>query len=211
MTKPFEEIANKFKEKTKCNIEVTYANAAQIQTQINTSKEGDLFIAGSADELKAVEKMVSDRKDLVKHIPVLAVKSGNPLQITGINDLTKKDVEVILGDYEATPIGKIAKKALTDASIFEKVNVVATTSTAPELINAILNDQSDAIIVWKENAKNPKIEVVDTKDLDSYIKTIPAASLTCSDNKESLDMFLKFLDSDSAKNIWSNYGYELLN
>lgn len=211
MTKPFEKIAEAFKKETGCDIKVTYANAAQIQTQINTSEEGDLFIAGSSEELKPVKDQVKESVDLVKHIPVLAVKSGNPNEITGINDLTKDGVEVVLGDYEATPIGKIAKKALGDAKIFRKVNVVANTSTAPELTNALTSGECDATIVWKENVKGDNIEIVNTKDLDKYIKTVPAASLKCSENKESLTAFIKFLNGDKAKDIWKSFGYEVLN
>ena len=87
MTKPFQEIADSFKAATGCEMNVTYANAGQIQSQITTSEEGDMFIAGSAEELKPVESYVSESKALVKHIPVLAVQSGNPKNITSLAGL----------------------------------------------------------------------------------------------------------------------------
>ena len=211
MTKPFAEITDAFKAETGCEVQVVYANAAQIQNQIQTTQEGDLFIAGSADELTPVKDMVKESKNLVKHIPVLAVKSGNPLGITGLNDLTKDGVEVVLGDADATPIGKIANKALTDLGILGNVNVIARAATAPEIFNALSTDECNAIIVWKENVKGSTTEVVKTTDLDAYVKTVPAASLTCSANPEALGEFLTFLDSEKAKNIWKSYGYELLN
>lgn len=211
MTKPFQEIADAFQNQTSCKMEVTYANAGQIQTQINTAKEGDLFIAGSADELAPVNDVVTASKDLVKHIPVLAVKSGNPLGITGLADLANENVRVVLGDADSTPIGKIANKALTDAAILEKVNVVARTTTAPEIFNALTMDECDAIIVWKENVTGSAAEVVETSDMEKYIKTVPAASLSYSDDADALSAFLSFLDTDAAKTIWTNYGYEVLN
>lgn len=211
MTKPFGEIADVFKKETGCEMEVVYANAAQSHNQIKTTEEGDLFIAGSADELKPVQDYVTESKDLVKHIPVLAVKSGNPLGILGLNDLTKDGVEVVLGDAEATPIGKIANKALTDLGILDKVDVIARGATAPEIFNALSVDECDAIIVWKENVTGDSAEIVNTTDLDAYVKTIPAASLKNSANPEALSAFLAFLDSDEAKTIWKNYGYEVLN
>ncbi len=211
MTKPFQKIADAFQTETGCKMEVTYANAGQIQTQINTAKAGDLFVAGSADELKPVKDVVSESKDLVKHIPVLAVKSGNPLGITGLADLAKSGVKVVLGDAEATPIGKIADKALTDAGILDKVDVVARTTTAPEIFNALTMDQCDAIIVWKENVSGDKVEAVKTTDLDKYVKTVPAASLSYCADADALKAFLDFLDTDAVKTIWTNYGYETLN
>ncbi|MFZ3130027.1 MAG: molybdate ABC transporter substrate-binding protein [Desulfosporosinus sp.] len=211
MTKPFGEIAKAFKEETGCEMQVVYANAAQTQTQIKTTKEGDLFIAGSADELSPIKDYVAGSKNLVKHIPVLAVKSGNPLSITGLKDLAKNGVNVVLGDAEATPIGKISNKALSDLGILQSVNVVARTATAPEIFTALSMGQCNAIIVWKENASGSDVEIVKTTDLDAYVKTVPAASLNCSKDKATLDAFLAFLDTDKAKSIWKNYGYDVLN
>lgn len=210
MTKPFGEIADQFKAETGCDIQVVYANAAQSQNQIQTTGEGDLFIAGSADELKPVQDKVIESIDLVKHIPVLAVKSGNPLGITGLNDLTGAGVEVVLGDGEATPIGKIANKALTDLGILNNVNVVARAATAPEIANALSVDECNAIIVWKENVP-ANAEIVNTPDLNAYVKTVPAAKLSSSANTEALAAFMTYLDSDPVKTIWENNGYEVLN
>ncbi len=210
MTKPFGEIADQFKSETGCDIQVVYANAAQIQNQIQTTGEGDLFIAGSADELKPVQDKVSESIDLVKHIPVLAVKSGNPLGITGLNDLTGAGVEVVLGDGEATPIGKIANKALTDLGILNNVNVVARAATAPEIANALSVDECNAIIIWKENVP-ANAEIVNTPDLNAYVKTVPAAKLSSSTNTEALTAFMTYLDSDPVKTIWEKNGYEVLN
>ncbi|OFV69312.1 substrate-binding domain-containing protein [Acetobacterium wieringae] len=210
MTKPFGEIADQFKAETGCDIQVVYANAAQSQNQIQTTGEGDLFIAGSADELKPVQDKVIESIDLVKHIPVLAVKSGNPLGITGLNDLTGAGVEVVLGDGEATPIGKIANKALTDLGILNNVNVVARAATAPEIANALSVDECNAIIIWKENVP-ANAEIVNTPNLNAYVKTVPAAKLSSSANTEALAAFMTYLDSDPVKTIWEKNGYEVLN
>ena len=59
MQQPFQEIADAFQGETGCEMNVTYANAAQIQTQIQESQEGDIFIAGSKEELKPVEEFLT--------------------------------------------------------------------------------------------------------------------------------------------------------
>lgn len=210
MKKPFSDIAQAFKAETGCEIEVNFANAAQIQTQINTAKEGDMFIAGSAEELKPVKDFVADSKDLVKHIPVLAVQKGNPKGIKGIEDLAQKEVRLLLGDAESTPIGKIGDKVLKDFKVFDKVNLIARTTTAPAIVTALAADECDAAIVWKENAGD-SVDIVDTTDMDKYVKTVPAATLSCSADKATAEAFKAFLDTDSAKKIWEKYGYEILN
>ncbi len=211
MTKSFSKITDLFKTETGCEVQVVFANAAQSQSQIKTTGEGDLFIAGSEDDLKPIEDYVTESKDLVKHIPVLAVKNGNPMKILDLNDLTKEGVEVVFGDGKAMPLGKIANKALTDLGILSNVNVIARVATAPEIFNALSFDECDAVIVWKENVTGSTSEIVEMTDLDVYVKKIPAAKLKSSENTEALDVFMAFLDADTAKNIWKNYGYEVVN
>jgi len=209
MTKPFQEIADSFKAATGCEMNVTYANAGQIQSQITTSEEGDMFIAGSAEELKPVESYVSESKALVKHIPVLAVQSGNPKNITSLAGLAEEDVSLIIGDIDSTPIGKIAKKALTDAGIFDKVRIEASTATAPQMATASAAGEADAAIIWKENCDAQGVEIVDNSGLEDYIKTIPAASLSCSADHDARQAFLAYLNSGDVQEIWLKYGYEI--
>lgn len=210
MTDPFQEIADAFAEETGCTMNVTFANAAQIQTQISTTEEGDFFIAGSADELSPIESYVETSTDLVKHIPVLAVPADNPKNITGLADLANAE-RVLVGDPESTPIGKIAKNALTKAGIWDSLlssNVLTTTTTAPQIATALANGEGDAGIVWKENAGADGVQIVDTPDLDAFVKTIPAAQLTCAADADAVAAFNEFLQTDTAWDIWAQYGYE---
>lgn len=210
MTDPFQEIADAFEAETGCVMNVTFANAAQIQTQISTTGEGDFFIAGSADELKPVADYVAEQTDLVKHIPVLAVPADNPKNVTDLADLAECD-RVLVGDPESTPIGKIAQNALSKLGIWDQLmaaDVLTTTTTAPQISTALANGEGDAGIVWKENVTDDGAVIVDTGDLDAFVKTIPAAQLTCADDEEAVSAFNEFLQTDAAWDIWANYGYE---
>lgn len=211
MTEPFQKIADAFTEETGCKMDVTFANAAQIQTQINTTKEGDFFIAGSADELQPVSEYVASSVDLVKHIPVLAVPKANPKNIQSLADLTNAD-KILIGDPDSTPIGKIAKNLLTKKGIWDSLNAdgkITTTTTAPQIATALANGQGDAGIVWKENVNSDGVAIVATGDLDGAIKTVPAALLTCSQNADAAASFNDYLSTDAAHKIWTDAGYEL--
>ncbi len=212
MTNPFQEIADAFKAETGCEMNVTFANAAQIQTQIQTTETGDFFIAGSADELKPVESYVDRSEDLVKHIPVIAVPSANPKGIASLADLANCDT-LLIGDPESTPIGKIAQKALTDAGVWEGLQgkgAITTTTTAPQIATALANGEGDAGIVWKENVKADGAVVLDVPDMDKYVKTVPAALLTCVADADAAAAFMDYLDTPAAQDIWEKYGYELV-
>ena len=92
--------------------------------------------------------------------------------------------------------------------IFNSVNIIATTTTAPQIATAIASGEADAGIVWKENCKVEGIEIVNTTDLDKYIKTVPAAVLSFTADQEAADAFMTYLSTEEAKEIWAKYGYE---
>lgn len=209
MKQPFQEIANAFQELTGCEMNVTFANAAQIQTQISEAQEGDFFIAGAAGELKPVADYVEHSVNLVKHIPVLAVAAGNPKNITAITDLASEEIVTVTGDAESTPIGKIAVQIFADFEITDQVNLAATTTTAPQLATLISLGEADAAIIWKENCNVEGVEICELAEMDAYIKTIPAARLYFGSNAEAAEAFLEYLNTEAAQDIWMSYGYEL--
>ena len=211
MKDPFTDISAAFEEQTGCKVEVTYANAAQIQTQIKTTEEGDFFIAGSKEELQPVEGYVDSSTDLVKHVPVLVVPNDNPAQVSSIDDLAKCD-RVLVGDPESTPIGKIANKVLTNAGLWDSMMAdgkITTTTTAPQIATALANGEGQAGIVWKENAGDG-VTVIETPQMQKAVKVIPAAQLTCCSDKDTAKAFNDFLQSDAAREIWTKYGYEVV-
>ena len=151
-----------------------------------------------------------DKLELVKHIPVLVVPKDNPKDIHSLADLEKCDV-VLVGDPESTPIGKIAKKVLTKAELWDKLfdaGVIVTTTTAPQISAAIAQGEGDAGIVWKENVKAEGAVITDAPELDKAVKVIPAATLTCCADTEAAEAFLEFLQTDAAWDVWAEFGYE---
>lgn len=210
MKNPFEKIVEQFERETGCDVQVTYGNAAQIHTQIKTTGEGDFFIAGSDQEVKPVEDFVLSSKDLVEHVPVLAVKNGNPKDIKEPIDLSGGGVKFIMGDPESTPVGKVASKMMEDFELEGKVEVVANTATAPAMVTALEAGEADVGLVWKENIQEAEIEVVDSKEMEAYIKTIPVAVLAGTTDEAAQKSFSTYLDTDGVKDIWSEFGYNVI-
>lgn len=208
LAKPFQHITKAFHVKTGQRIEASYSNAGQSQSQIRLAQEGDIFVAGSVEELKPIQQFVQAQKNIVRHIPVLAVAKGNPHNVQSMNDL--KGLRLVLGDGKATPIGKVGDAALRKSKIQKDVNIVSRATTAPAVAMALKVAECDAIIVWKENVMQDSMDIIDVPELTSMIKTVPAASLTFSKNTALRQEFLQFLDTDTVKNIWKQFGYEVI-
>jgi ABC-type molybdate transport system substrate-binding protein len=115
----------------------------------------------------------------------------------GLDDLTRKGVRVSIGDPKAPAIGRVAKKLLTKAHLWESVqpNIRVYAPTVNQLLIYVALNQVDAAIIWQDlttwaEAKG-KIEVIAIDAKRNIIKTIPTAVCTRTKNHE---LAIKFND-----------------
>ena len=214
LSKPVEELGAAFEKRTGTKVTFTFGGSAQLASQILLTRKGDLFIPGDSAEIAPVEEkgLINKKADLVYHIPALAVPKSNPAGVHGLSDLKLPGVKVALGDPKSCPIGKVADAVLQKNQIYDEVekNVVVKTATASEMVLYLSTGQADAAIIWKENLHNyeDKIKLLQVPELDSYTKTVPAAMLAFSEQKEEAGQFLNFLNSEESKVIWEKWGYQ---
>lgn len=121
LRKPIEEIGAAFQAETGIKVTYTFGGAAQLNNQILLTNQGDVYLPGDIAELKPVREknLVAWEKNVVEHIPVLAVPKGNPAGIHKLADLKRPGVKVALGDPKANPIGKLADQLLQKYGLLE--------------------------------------------------------------------------------------------
>ncbi|QGP93942.1 Putative binding protein [Neomoorella glycerini] len=211
---PVEEIGAAFQAQSGLKLTYTFGGAAQLNNQILLTGQGDVYLPGDIAELKPVKEknLVAWEKNVVYHLPVLAVPKGNPAGIRKLADLARPGVKVALGDPQANPIGKLADQLLQKHGLLENVNknVVVRTPTANELVVYLSTKQADAAVIWEENCQGAKdkLELVPVPELKEYVKTVPVAVLTCSKEKELAQQLAEFFTSSAAYQIWQKWGYK---
>lgn len=107
-----EKIKTEFEKEKGISINLIYAGSGQLLAQLEQSGKGDVFIVGSKPTYDAaVEKsLANDGVPVAHHTPVIVTAKGNPLGITGLNDLTKEGLRLALGEAESNAIGKTSVK-----------------------------------------------------------------------------------------------------
>nr|WP_272508951.1 molybdate ABC transporter substrate-binding protein [Clostridium ganghwense] len=214
LRKPMDEVGKLFEKKYGVEIKYTYGACAQNLNQIQVSKEGDVYIPGSLYYYKVTkEKKLSDyKKDVAYHRPVIAVPKENPKGIKNLEDLSKAEVKIILGD-KSTAVGKVSKKILDKNKLYDKVmkNVTATTATANEIVVDLKMKQGDAAILWEENAIDTEdIKAIQIPEDKNMINTIPVCVLNSSKDKELSKKFVDFVVSSEGKDIFKKYGFKTI-
>lgn len=216
LRKPMDDMGAAFQEKTGIQVTYIYGGSAQLTSQILLTNQGDLCVPGDVAELQPLREkgLVAWEQNVVYHVPVLAVPKGNPVGIQTLADLARPGLRVALGDHQANPIGKLANKVLQKHGLLDAVdkNVVVRTATVNELVVYLTTGQADAAIIWEENYQGvqDKVGLARVPELDDYVKTVPVAVLSCSNNDKAAREFAQFLTSPAGVDIWEKWGYRLV-
>jgi len=213
LSKPMTEIGKAFEKQTGVKVTYNFAGSAQLLSQMELSKEGDVFIPRDVVDMeKAKSKgFVSEYKKVVYHIPVIGVPKGNPAQIGTLADLAKPGVKVIIGDEKACAIGKMALKIFTKNNLWSDVekNVVVRDATLNEVVVHTAMKQGDASIITEDCAINAKdIDYISIPEEQNVIEIVPIGALGFSKETELAQQFVDFVASDAGKAIYKKHGFK---
>jgi molybdate transport system substrate-binding protein len=216
MSNPMREISNNFEKKHNIKITITQGGSEDLYQSLKASKRGDLYLPGSASYRKKhfADGLLKESVDLGYNQAALIVKKGNPKNISSdINNLTRTDIQVVIGSHESGSIGKESKKILEKQKIYNDVlnNVVYLTSDSRTLNHALKKGDADVIINWKATAffDNNKSQV-DAIALDPKIakpKKLVLNKLSFSKHPQKVSEFMQYAASSEGNSIFKKYGF----
>ncbi len=217
MIRPMSEIASIIEEKENCEITITKGGSGNLLKSILHNKEGDLYLHGSDKYYKIIEKnhkgLIREKIFVGHNKASIFVKKGNPLQIdSDLNNLTNKNLGVIIGNPDSGSIGKETKKILEEAGIFGEVinNAMKLTTDSKDLLKGIIDENADVVINWYATSTwddNPsKIDVIEIDKKLAQEKDLILGLLRFSKHPEIARKFMKLAHSQTGKDIFKKYG-----
>ncbi len=211
MREPMVEIADLFLEEEGVEIKYSFGGSAQLLTQIELYKTGDLYMPGARSDIdSAIEKGYVDKTaEVVYHVPCIVTPRGNPAGIEALEDLAEPGVRVALGDPAGPAIGRSSKSMLERLGIWEEVvdNRVVSTGTVNELLVYISMGQADAAIVWEDLVDPETMETVEIPLEMNGVKVVSIGTLIFSEDEERAEEFMNFVASEEGKAVFSDHGF----
>ena len=210
LTEAFTEMGTAFKVgNPDANVTFNFAGSGDLVTQITQGAPADIFV--SADD-KNMTKMtdagenVGDPVSIAKNTMEIIVEKGNPKGITGVADLARSDLIVVLC-AETVPCGSSAAAVLKNAgvtaspkSLEDKVKGVVTKVSAGE---------ADAGIVYVTdvNAAKGSADGVEIPADINVINNYPMVLTKEATNPTAAQAFADFVASDAGQAILAKYGF----
>jgi len=189
-------------------VELTFGGSSRLATSIVEGVPADVF--ASADEAnlqKVVDEGLAGGTATVfaTNVMQIVVGEGNPLGITGLEDLTGADVVLSLckGDV---PCGKYADQAFEHAGL--EVPPAGEEDSVKGVLTKVMLGEADAGLVYVTDVLAATgVEGVDLAASQMVRATYPAAVLTDAPNPAAAAAFVAFLTGDEAQVILETYGF----
>lgn len=219
LTEAFTDMEKEF-ETQNPNIDIVYnfAGSGTLRTQIEAAPEtADVFASAAQDQMDMLASkgfIYNDtREDFAGNSLVMITPKGNTHGLTGVQDLTKTEVEKIsIGNPDTVPAGKYAKEALTNAGLWD--SVLSKTLLAENVKQALVyveTGEAEAGFVFStdaSSAKNDSIEVITSVPVTTPI-TYPIAIVSDTQHKEDSQLFIDFVSGEKGKSILEQYGFTI--
>lgn len=195
-------------------VEGSYDSSGKLKTQIEEGMDADVFMSAAVqqmDDLKE-EKLIDEDSivNLLENEIVLIQALDQSAEIKTFEDIVNANV-IAVGDPESVPAGQYAKEALTSLGLWDEVEEKASLGTnVTEVLNWVAEGSADAGIVYATDAAaNDKVTVIAKAPKDALAEPVlyPAGIVTASTKKEAAQLFLEFLKSKEALEVFEKYGF----
>ncbi|MDM5331433.1 molybdate ABC transporter substrate-binding protein [Neobacillus sp. CF12] len=207
-------------EKENQQIKILYniGSSGALKQQILQGAPVDLFLSASQEHFIALtqEGLIDkqNQTELLGNKLVLITNKENSAKINGFIDLNSGQIKKIaIGIPESVPAGKYAKQTLQNSGIWEQIHTkVIQTKDVRQVLTYVETGNVDAGIVYMTDVKvSDKVKVVAVAEEQSHDPIIyPGGIITSTSNKKEAELFLSYLQSNTAKTIFEKYGFIVL-
>jgi molybdate transport system substrate-binding protein len=210
-----EKLCAQFAERENCMVRDTYGGSGEVLRQFALEQTGDVYIPGSDDFMDKAKQeghmLPETAKTLCYLMPAIAVERGNPKGIKQVKDLAKPGLKVALADPKAVCLGIVAEEVLRTEGVADAVkkNVVTNTGSCAQTRTVVETGEVDAAIGWDVFAAEAptKIEIIALPKKLQKFRTVPAAVIKYSKQKELAQKLIDFLAGAEGKAAYKQAGF----
>ena len=210
LTDAFNEIGSAF---TAANpdskVTFSFDASSVLVQQISQGAPADVFASADTsnmDKLTTAGLNGSAPVVFASNLLAIIVPKGNPAGITGVADLAKPDVKVVVCAPEV-PCGKYATQVFDAAKI--TVTPVSQEQNVKGVVTKVISGEADAGIVYITDvmAAGDKAEAVTIPNDINVVAKYPIASVKASTHADVDQAFIHFVLGPDGQQILAKYGF----
>ncbi|MEM7773699.1 MAG: molybdate ABC transporter substrate-binding protein [Cyanobacteria bacterium P01_A01_bin.37] len=191
-----------------------FASSGSLQQQIEQGAPVDVFLSASPKQVNALEEkgllLQGTRRDLVKNTIVLITLLDTSNVMT-FDDLSKDAVtKLSIGEPESVPAGQYSKEVLESLELYDAIqSKTVFAKDVRQVLSYVETGNVDAGLVYSTDANSSdQVQIVATAPEDTHSPIVyPGAVIIDSPHPDAATEFVKFLGTDEAIAIFTDYGF----
>jgi len=224
LTGAFGEIGQLYENETGIHVLFNFDGSQALATQMVNGAYADVFASANTKQINVVKKaglMNTSRIAIfTKNKPALIVPIDNPAGITGLSDLNRSGLKIVIGTDDV-PIGDYTRQIMdklendTTYGYWYKVgfynNVVSRETNVNYIVSKVALGEADAGIAYKSDvtpAMAEKIARIEIPEKYNVIAEYPMGALNQTRYPAQADMFMRLVESDQGRAVLEKYGFD---
>ncbi len=225
LTGAFTDIGKAYEAQNKgVNVEFVFDGSQALRTQIEQGANPDIFVSASTKHMKALQDGgFMDNGTVTPFLGnslALIVPVDNPANISGLADLNRSGVKLIIGtrdvpfgDYTRQMLEKLAADPAYGPAYRDAVmgNVISEETAVSSVVPKLALGEADAAIVYRSDVSKDDQERVTRIEIPSeynVMATYPLGILAESTNRAQAESFIAFVRGPDGSAILTEYGFD---
>ncbi len=199
---------------------MSYAGSSALANQIQEGAPADIFISASVDWMDAIaasgDLREGTRRDILGNTLVLIAHGRDvpPVTIDANLDLLGMlgDERLAMALVDAVPAGIYGRAALTSLGLWDSVEpLVAQSDNVRAALSFVAQNEAPLGIVYATDAAvEDNVTIIGTFPAGSHDPITYPAGITAQSESPVAQEFLDYLTSDTARAIWQEFGFSVL-
>ena len=192
----------------------TYDSSGRLQAQIEAGMQADVFMPAAMRQMdELVGRGFVDADSVVRLLEnqiVLIAPAGEQSSISGFPDVLSAEI-IAVGDPESVPAGQYAREVFTYFGIWDEVLQRASVATnVTQVLHWVAEGGAQAGIVYATDAAlTAQVQIIATAPPQSLSAPVtnPVGIVSATGNREAAELFLEFLRSPQAMEVFERHGF----
>lgn len=206
------ELAEEFAAGGGGRVVLNLAGSQTLATQILEGAPADLFLSADTvqmDRVAAAGRLADDPVVVATNTLTLAVESGDPHGVSGLADLARPDLVVVLA-AEEVPAGRYAAQVLQRAGV--TVEPASLERSVRSALAKVVQGEADVAIVYASDVvaarrSGANVEGVTIPADQNITTTVTMARVTGGAERDAADAFAALMRSERGREALAAHGF----